>query len=229
MKLENIKTAITNFKKFLSSDQAYENNYLYEGIKTFHEHWDLGNEPLAKMYLKATDNQSSKRMWKVQNGHPREVMSAFFHYDRTYTKFIFKDLFNDEIGIESRLDRYVFHSKQLFNELEERFLDGPHNSHYQTKMVGSIYLAYHSPAHYLIYDWDLFQSFLPLLEVTDPPTHEDPVRYFKVGNVLFKFLMKDPEILTLHKLRLKKTIHYTAPSRMLVLELMSHLTDRSLF
>lgn len=221
MKLTMIKEALEQFKVYLTSDKAYEMLFLYEGIKNFQLNWNLSEENLSKMYLKATNNTTSNRLWRENNGHPREVMSGFFHYDSVYSIFLFKDLFNDEMAIESRLDRFIFHCEQLYEELRPYYDNSPHDSHYHSKKTASIYLAFLKPHQYPVYDWEKFTTFLPFLQVADPPTYEDPARYYKVSKILFNFIAKDKEIGTLHKKRLEPEKHFINKTQTLVYELYS--------
>ncbi len=226
MKLTKIQEAVGIFKDYLTSERAYHNLHIYEGIQNFQENWNLGSDELSRMYLNSTENTTSLRLWRRNDAHPRDIMSAFFHYDPVYTKFMFKDLFNEDLDIASRLDRFTFHSDELFKALEIHFIDGPYNSHFHDKRIASIYLAYHKPSNYLFYDWDVFAEFLPFLEVSEPATYEDPERYYKVSKVLYNFLCKDKDIPTLHQDRLKAGKHYTEMSYSMVYELMEAVNHR---
>lgn len=226
MKLTKIKDALAMYAEFLKTDKAYENVFLYHGIQVFQDNWDISVDELSKMYINATDNSTSNRLWLVDNAHPREVMSAFFHYDPTYTKFMFKDLFTEEMSIESRLERFTFHADQLFQELQKHFTNSPYNTHFQTARVASMYLAHHRPQSYLIFNWSIFKEFIPFLEMTNPPTYADPDRYYKIGKTLFNFILKDQELLTAHQERLEVEKHYIFPCQMMVYELMHLIAHR---
>lgn len=225
MKLSKVKEGIELFKGYLTSDEAWDKLFYYESVKNFTDKWDMSTEELSKMYLDATDNNTSRRLWRINDSHPRQVMSVLFHFEPVYVKFMFKDLFSEEISVDSRLERFVFHADQLFAQLEQHFIDGPYNTHYHDRMTASYYLAFYKPDKYLIYNWKLFSGFHPFLEMNNPPQHEDCVRYYKVCTILSNFLFKDEKVIELHKNRLNPSIHYTDKSAMLVYEFMEFISS----
>jgi hypothetical protein len=145
-----------------------------------------------------------------------------------YVRFAFQDLFNEEKAIDGRMDRFIFYCDELLSAYKEANPLKIENNHYHHYKIISLYLAFHHPTEYTLYNFDVFKNTLINLGSRSIPQQNDIERYFKISRTLWKFLMKEEDIWDLHLKRLNPQIHYQEHSLLLVDEFCHMISRRPL-
>lgn len=220
MQLKKIQEYIKQYKSFLRTRRAYDNLYKWEALNNFQKHWDMTTPNLAEMYDKSLHCSQTKRLWKREAYYPKQMMLKFIDMEPDYIKLMFKDLFNEDKDIEGRIDRFIFYCDNAlleFREANPRSIEANHH-HDDNYQIISLYLAFHYPEQYTLYNYEGFKNLLIKLGSRDIPKVNDIGRFFKVMRTLYKMMQKDEELMQLHQRRLHPDKHYQGDSLLMVEE-----------
>ncbi len=220
MQLKKIQDFLEKYKKYLQTDRAYELLHWWEAQKNWQENWDLETENLAETFDKSLQNSETKRLWKREAYHPKQVMLDLIALQPDFAMQMFKDLFRESKEPLGRVDRFMFYSDQMLADFKKQNPNSIENNHYQDYGIISLYLAFEYPNLYGFYDYKKFHNCLQQLGAANITENEDIARFFKTSRTLFNFMKKDPEIFALHQVRLDGTKHYMGESMLMVSELM---------
>lgn len=210
MNLQKLNHSIENYKSFLKAARRHDPYWKWESLQIFQENWNLEAPDLHSMFDRSLENSRTRRLWSREQYAPKKMMLSFIDMNPEYVRFMFQDLFNEQKEVEGRIGRFVFYCDELLRAFHENHPTSKENSHYHDDNYGmvSIYLAFRFPEEYAPYHFETFKNALELLGSRDVPKVNDTARYFKVMRTIFKFLQKDPEILSIHRNRMDPTIHY---------------------
>ncbi len=217
MQLQKIKSALTDYEKWLASDvEATRSNlFKWESQKIWQEHWDLEEINVVEMFNKALENTTTRRIWSRAYYTPKKVMLAFAAMQPHFVRAIFQDLFDESKAIGNRIDRFCIHCDELLKEYKFNHPTSTENNHFQDYEMISHYLAFQFPQQYAPYDFNRFKDTLIKIGAKDIPENHDLPRYFKVAQTLFQFIKKEERLMSLHQARLAQN-HYQGASLLLV-------------
>lgn len=227
MQLKRVQHYFGEFERFLRKQEAEDRLYMWESQAIFQENWQNEAPDWLVMYDRALQNSTSRRLWKREAFEPKRIMLLFLEMEPEYVKHAFRDLFNEEKSVDSRMDRFVFYCDELLRMYRERHPHSIENNHYHGNdydMI-SLYLAFRYPADYTPYDLDRLVSLLRKLGVGNLPQANDPVRYFKVMRTLYKLMQKEEAILEHHEQRIAGDAYYQGESLLLVHDFACFVTD----
>jgi hypothetical protein len=197
MVLEIIKREIENYKQLIASSE-YDELYKWEALKNFQDNWDIEAGDFRKMYDNSFWSKENGNLWANPHWFPKGVMLRFIDFDQERVRQMFRDLFNDEEGSDKRIERFVFHCDKM---LEEIFLtDKSMKNHFHDgQRIVSLYLAFRFPSKYAIYKFTEFKTFMGLVKSREIPGTGEYERFFKVVKTLYNILIKDDELMRIHK------------------------------
>jgi hypothetical protein len=218
MVLQKIKEGVALHKRFLQSERRFENAHWWESLAVFQTNWDISARDIAAMYDASLQNSESHRLWFAESHEPKRMMLRLMAMQPHFAEDMFRDLFNENRSVEGRADRFMFHCDELLAAFREANPASVENSHYHGLEMVSLYLAFHYPEHYALFDFDAFTHTLRYLEAKDVPQVPDFARFVKSSKILFKFLSEDAELQKLHLARLDPKRHYMPPSMLIVSE-----------
>jgi len=215
MKVHLIKEYIEKYKTFLDSEIPYYEAYKWECVSNFQEHWNLGAEDLRTMYKQSLSSIYSAKLWKGSKNSPKSVMLKYFKSNPEFARDAFRDLFNEELEVILRMDRFSYHCDQLLPELIK--FDRKADRHYHDDFrILSVYLALKYPQKYCVFDYKPFKKMMVKLETQDVPAEFEIGRFFKLMQGLYKILIKDKELLEIHAKKIEGEEFYKEPCMMLV-------------
>ncbi len=215
MKLENILAYKDKFKAYLESEAPFNEDYKWENLKNFQDHWDLEAADLGDMYDKSFTSKYSGRLWGGSRNSAKAMMLEMIKVNPDFARTSFRDFFNEEKEIMLRANRFSYHCDQLMDEVHKTQPKLVHHYHNNFKML-SVYLAFRFPMEYAIFDYKAFRQMMKRLEVVEIPQEFEVDRFFKIVKNLFNILSEDIELLELHRTRLMGNEFYTGESLMLV-------------
>lgn len=219
MNLKTILLLIENYKSYLKSPNSDSELYKWETIQHFQANWSTEATDLAEMYDKALNNNDSRRQWKGNDFYPKEMMLKLMQIEPEYVRLALRDLFNNDKGIEGRVDRFIFYCNELLNMYLTKNPYAKVNDHHHHHGVVMMYLTCRFPAKYTLYNARAFRAFLEKVGAKNILISHDMERFVKVTKIVNTFLKKDEEIQMLLAKRLNDN-HYQEENLLAVHELM---------
>jgi hypothetical protein len=204
MNLKKINEQISLFKKDLLEPAYSYPQTIYEIQKHWQNLWDLEQLDFFEMYNTALENKTTRRFWVGENYEPKKMMLEFIKMEREFVREMFRDFFNNEKDLMSRMDRFVFHCDSLLEAYKSKNRSSVVNRHFHDdgyKMV-SLYLSLEYPDSYAYFDRDSFENFLAKVDAKFVAGINDIERYSKVSKIVFGFMQKDHEFMVAHFQRL---------------------------
>jgi 5-methylcytosine-specific restriction protein B len=193
MVLSIINEELKHYKELITKAN-YGELYKWEALKNFQQSWDIETEDFKGMYDRSLRSKVSNNLWANPHWFPKAVMLHFIDHHKERVRQMFRDLFNEDEGIDKRIERFVYNCDQLLNET---YVDGrlmQHHFHDGQRMV-SLYLAFRYPDRYAIYKYTEFKTFMEVVKAKDIPSTGEYERFFKVVRILYGILTKDEELM----------------------------------
>lgn len=222
MQLKKIQAAVSKYKTYLKSKNAYKNLHQWEALQHFQDNWDFDTDDFADMYDRSLQNSKTKRLWKREAYFPKEMMLHFIKLEPDYTRHMFHDLFNENKAIDTRVDRFIFYCDELLRLYKKANPNSIENNHYHDYGIISLYLSFRYPEKYGLYDFDQFQTCLQHLGAINIPQVHDLPRFFKLNKTLWTFMQKEKGLMDCHQKRLLAP-HYKEHSMLIVSEFMREI------
>ncbi|MAT54178.1 MAG: hypothetical protein CMN32_06825 [Saprospirales bacterium] len=218
MNLQKLNNYLDGYLDFLKANPNHYPYWKWESQKIFQDNWDLDAPDFKAMFDACLDNSHSRRIWKREHYEPKTAMLHFIDLNPEFVRYMFKDLFDENKGVEGRIGRFLFHCDELLTEYREKHKASKLNTHYHDDeyQIISWYLTFRYPESYAPYHFERFKTLLEKLGSRNPPQANDTERFFKVMRTLYGFLKKRPEILEIHRSRIEERKHYTGDSLLLV-------------
>jgi len=228
--LQKIKHYIAEYKKHLQSKRNFDEGYKWESLQVFQDNWNIEAADFVKMYDASFQNSETRRLWKGDNFFPKEMMMKFIKISPDFVRNMFRDLFNENKDIESRISRFQFCCDSLLNEYKSKFPLTIENRHFhlENHMI-SMYLCFRYPKQYSFFEYAFFKQAMENIGVTNLPTQFDIARFFKVARTLNTFLQKDLELINLQKKKLRPEIHFMDDTLLIVNDFYSFIANLNHF
>ena len=200
MNTEVAKSIIAEYKKaFQRVDK--EERYKWEAIKCFQDNWNPDAENFESMLsaatAKATNLLDSKR-------YPRARSLDYAHKFPSETRKWFIDLFDENIALLQRIQRFIDTAK----ELDRMMADG--KEHCQDVHTISVYLTFRYPEKYYFYMRTVFAAVARLLDVGNIPKegqYENLPAYIEMAEEIRQIILQDSELRLLNQSRLDNTCY----------------------
>lgn len=206
-----ILSELEHYKTFIESPE-YDEVYKWEALKTFQDNWNVDAEDFKTMYEKSFQTKNSGNLWGGPNWFPKTVMIKFIEFDTEKVREMFKDLFNETLGVDNRVSRFVYGCDQLLVDLNEDAVQ--HHYHDGQRMI-SLYMSFRYPENYGIYKFTEFKKFMELVKAKTVPKTGECERFFKIARLLYsKYISSNEELQAVHKAKLNENC-YQGPSIML--------------
>ena len=228
MQLKRLQYYVKAYTRFLYRQEAEERLYMWESQAVFQEYWNLNSPDWPTMYDNALQNTTNRRLWKRESFEPKRIMLLFFSMEPEYVIQAFRDLLNEGKSVDSRMDRFVFYCDELLAMYKDRHPHSIENNHYHANdydMI-SLYLSFCYPQYYAPYNLERFTSLLKRLGVGNLPKANDPIRFFKVVNTIYKLMQKEEELMSANRRRIEKQRKcFQGESLLLVHDFICYVTD----
>lgn len=232
MVLDIINTYIDQYKLFITSDKHAVSESPYgivglqyqdwignwKSLKVFQDNWNIDTDDFKSMYASSFANTLSNDLWEGHSFFPKKAMLTFIDRDPDLIRSMFKELFNEHLDIEGRIDRFVHHCDELCNDIM-RSDPGYQNHYHEGYRMISVYLAFHFPMNYTVYNIEDYKDFMAKVKAKAVAGTGDIGRFFKVMRTVYSILAKDEELLSMHQhLRAGHEDLYQGASLLLVRE-----------
>ncbi len=214
MKLDLINKYADQLKKQIGSGKRLNDLIKWECLSHFQNNWDVEELDFARMFDRCFTHPRSGYMWGGEKNSQKSFIMDIASLDCEFTRSMFKDLFNEDLDVLLRLDRFTFHCDQMLEILSSK--DRRYNYHYHDNYKNiSLYLSFRYPEKYCWFDFDLFSQSAENLEVKNKPQEFEILRFFKISQSLTKVLLRDEELLNIYKSYLEN-LEIQLPSQMMI-------------
>ena len=198
MVLDIINKEKDHYKKFLVTSE-YDELYKWEALKNFEENWNVEALDFKQMYDNSFTSKYSNNLWAGTHWFPKSVMLQFIDHDQERVRIMFRALYNEEEGVDKRVERFVFHCDKILEEIFETDKSMKNHFHDGQRIV-STYLAFRFPEKYAIYKFTEFKTFMEIVRAADIPGTGEYERFFRVVRTLNNILSKDEELMRIHRI-----------------------------
>ena len=198
-----MKVAIINdykdkFKLYLSSQTEMSNSFYFEIIHNWQSNWKLEGKDLNETYNKSLQSKTSARLWGGSVNSPKSMMILLLEREEEFMRSTFRDLFNESLDIGLRLDRFGYHTDQVFGPLQSK--NPKYVSHFHNEReILCLYLALEYPEKYCLFNYPVFKKMMEIFESRNIPTEVEVERYYKSCRGIKNLLIKDVEFINLVK------------------------------
>ena len=172
------------YKSALES-QFLVNRYAWTSLEKFVNNWHTEALDFASMYTRSFENTLANPLWEGREFFPKKAMQELIGRDEDLVRKMFKELFNDNLDIEGRVDRFVYHCDAL---KEDMIRDNPkYQRHYHSSyQMISVYLAFKYPMQYCVYEYPAWKRCMQDVGAKPAPESHEIGRFFKVMRTIWK-------------------------------------------
>lgn len=193
MKVALINEYKDRYKSFLTDGDLGPNAYYFQIVKNWKAHWNGEGKDLAKIYDASLQSRVSARLWGGSVNSPKSMMITLLDSQEDFMRATFRDLFNESLDLGLRLDRFGFHTDQVFRPLQAK--DPKWVSHFHDdRQILCLYLALEYPEKYCLFDYPSFRSMMEKFESRNVPSKVEVERYYKSCKGIRNLLLKDEEL-----------------------------------
>ncbi|TVR89249.1 MAG: hypothetical protein EA411_02625 [Saprospirales bacterium] len=203
VRLASIRENLEKFKSKLEKDPQV--SAIWEIREHFRKNWAPVSENPVEMYRASIRSDISRAFWVDENYQPREMMSEFFKLQPDITAQAFRELYNEELDLLQRMDRFVFYCDQLLGFYKAKYRGLSDNNHYHDYRIISLYLSLKYPEKYVPYRFGWLVAVCETFQAHPIPGVEDPERYFKIARAVSGIMKKDEQFVSVYKKTLKKS------------------------
>jgi len=196
-----MKVAIINeykdkFKSFLTNNDVAPNAFYFEVIGNWKSHWNNEGKDLSKIYDSSLQSKVSARLWGGSVNSPKSMMIRLLEREEEFMRSTFRDLLNEKLDVGLRLDRFGFHTDQVFRPMQGK--DPKLVSHFHNdREILCLYLALEYPDLYCLFDYAVFHKMMERFESRNIPTKVEVERYYKSCRGIKNLLAKDEEFIAI--------------------------------
>lgn len=190
MKLHLLEQGIDSFLQLALQDRTEPWVYPHSLVAQFHRHWGTPDPvSLADRYQECLQSRHAQRWWKRPQYRPKELMEMLMGADPELAALAWKDLANESVTLEGRVDRFAYYCQDILDTLRRRDIRVRDTHHHQDAAIISLYLAGMYPDRYVLYPGlEAFRRFCQFVESPSIPPVDDLPRYMKIAAIVFKYL-----------------------------------------
>ena len=187
---EYVATKEMNYKKLDRVVDSYINNlesylpdeeYKWEAIKCFQENWDINSEDILSMLNRAFNKAAN--LLTGYNYFPIGMIKAFAEREPDTVKNMFRELFDENVNLKTRLDNFF----NISDELLKKYWDNSKH-HFQDLHSISTYLTFMYPDKYYIYKFSVVKKASNFLEFevipSDKKLSKNEKRFYTYNNYI---------------------------------------------
>lgn len=201
---EKLSKVLEKYKEIFPGDHWEAEKYKWQAVKHFQDYWDIDAENFSEMWMLATEK--TLNLLASRNFFPRGMIKEFAQVEPETIRQMFKTLFNEELDLADRLQRFMTNA----DELLERHRNQEWKGHFQNANAISTYLWLKYPDKYFIYKFSELKEMASELEFNEPFRKKvierflDAQRYL---NIVKAFFLKDDTILSMLNAKLDSSCY----------------------
>lgn len=194
LKLRDIIKQYKRHFKYIHQEEIYK----WRAVKCFQENWNITADNFPEM-LEASF-ALTKNLLDSGLYYPKRMLLKNAEANPEYVRKLLMTLYDEEQDLITRITNFKNgmreHSRRTFPTLK---------NDYQDLRAISVYLCLRYPDRYYFYKYELLKKIVLLIDYPYQPTwgdFENILQYLTLCNILKEEILKDNELLELHKTRL---------------------------
>ena len=171
--------------------------YKWQAVKRFQEHWNI--EAIDFFPMLQDSLQITRNLLASGNYFARRMLLLNAEMYPEEVRRLFIELYDEEIDLVSRIESF----QTKFEIINRRTY--PDSIPYQDDRAVVVYLSLRYPNSYYLYKFTMFKDFVNLVEYPYEPIKgriENVTQYQTMCNLLKEEIVRDSELLELHKTRI---------------------------
>ncbi len=164
--------------------------YKWEVVRVFLENWNIQAADFLDMYQRSIDESSE--VWSLPVIEAKKAMILMIEINEDLVKNMFNDLFNENLAVEGRIDRFIYHCDIIVDEINAKKVKPSFHNH--NKWMITFYLSCRYPEKYCPFHYQPFHSTMYTLGSRSIPSEYETERYYKIMRIFTKFIYEDQEI-----------------------------------
>lgn len=196
MDLTKTRSIIDSYKANFSEIHLQE-IYKWQAIKSFQDNWDMNAADFSSMLPRAL--HPSRNLLGSGNYFARRMLEQNARRNPEAIRSLFLSLYNED---QDLFERIIFFRNE-FKKLND--VNFPGDGHYQDDRALLVYLSLKFPDRYYLYKFTMFKTFVSLVDFPFEPIKgrlENVAHYLTLCNLLRDEIIRDQELLSLHKTRI---------------------------
>lgn len=177
-----------------------EEIYKWRAIKVFKDHWNIDALNFEEMLSKAF--ASSANLLDSGQYFPKRMLTQYSNWEPEKVRSLFKHLYNDE---NDNVIERIIEFQAGINNIHNAYL--PDKKSYQDDRAVIVYLCLMYPEIYYLYKYRMFKEFAAMVDYPYKPkkgAKENFTHYTVLCEILKSEIIRDEELLKLHKIRIKE-------------------------
>lgn len=200
MNYEKLNLVIADYKRLNPSFKEDE-LYKWRAVKVFQDHWDLTADDFPDMLSKSL----SGTLNLLGDGRyfARVMIEHFANFKREDVRQMFTDLFDEEVHLVERVEKFRLLSKRMVKELSEIYKK-PLNEFQDMRAVYA-YLTLKYPDKYFFYKHEMFLGFANLVDYEIKPIRgriSNLANFQLMAELVREEVKKDKNLIRMHHARL---------------------------
>lgn len=197
MNIHKVREIIKLYKlhfKYIHDEEIYK----WRAVKCFQDNWDIK----AHNFLQMLESSFALTKNLLDSGlyYPKRMLVKNAASNPDFIRQLFVDLYNEDKDLTTRIsnfqNNFKQHSRLAFPNLK---------NDYQDLRALLVYLCLRYPDRYYLYKYELIKKIVLLIDYPYEPSRgniENILQYLTLCNILKEEILKDNELLELHKTRL---------------------------
>ncbi len=196
MNIQKVREIIKLYKQYFPKIHR-EEIYKWQAVKCFQDNWDINASDFYSMLERSL--HLSKNLLDSKLYYPKAMLLEFTEINPKLVRQLFIDLYNEDEDLIERIISFKERIKQLNSKYK------PDKNDYQDLRAVLVYLCLHYPDRYYFYKTKMFKEFV---EAVDYPyevkkgSPENITQYLTLCNLLKAEILRDNELLELHRTRI---------------------------
>jgi hypothetical protein len=197
MNIQKLRDIIKQYKrhfKYIHQEEIYK----WRAVKCFQDNWNITADNFPEM-LEASF-ALTKNLLDSGLYYPKRMLLKNAEANPEYVRKLLMTLYDEEQDLITRITNFKNgmreHSRRTFPTLK---------NDYQDLRAISVYLCLRYPDRYYFYKYELLKKIVLLVDYPYQPSRgdfENILQYLTLCNILKEEILKDNELLELHKTRL---------------------------
>lgn len=182
-----------DFLHYLKTHKSSDHFILRKAIQVWQTNFDANAEDLVTALDDSLQTKVSGRLWEGSKYSYKSGLLLLAENHSDLCQFTLKDLFNEDMSFDMRLNRYVFHCDQILSEIQKD--KKKVNHHHQDYYFASLLACLQYPNKYMPLTYNKLNKLFHYLEVLNAPAEQDIDRILKIVRNLSKVIFNDTEFM----------------------------------
>lgn len=198
MNNQKVREIVKGYKRHFKSIHN-EEIYKWRAVKCFQDNWNIN----APDFLTMLDKSFALAKNLLDSGlyYPKRMLHNYTAKEPENVRQLFLDLYKEDEDLIDRIETF----QDGIKAINKKYF--PDKNDYQDKRAVLVYLCLRYPDRYYLYKYKMFKGFVGLVDYPYQPKTGDIqniLEYLSLCDIVRAEIIKDNELLELHKTRIKE-------------------------